>query len=70
VAFKEGSWRQHDEYVIIECRNKAKVIPADLTKFVGNMDFYAKEKKLDPELVKGYSRVPQIAGKRRTMDIT
>lgn len=56
VGFKKGSFWSgtDDEYIIVECKDKAKVIPADFKKFVGSMNFYIRKKKLDPELVKGY----------------
>jgi len=54
VGVKKGGWFSADEYVIIECKNKAKVVPADFKKFVGSMNLYIRKKKLDKEHVKGY----------------
>ena len=54
VGFKKGGFLSNDECVIIECKNKAKVIPADFKKFVGSMNLYIRKKRLDPELVRGY----------------
>jgi len=54
VGYKKGGFFSDAEYVIIECKNKAKVIPADFKKFVGNMRLYIRKNKLDPQLTKGY----------------
>lgn len=54
IGRKEGGWFTDDEYVFIECKNKPKVIPADLKKFIGNMNIFIKRKKLDKEDVTGY----------------
>ena len=54
VGRKDGGWFSDDEYVFIECKNKPKVIPADLKKFIGNMNIFMKRKKLDKEDVTGY----------------
>lgn len=54
VGVKKGGWFSADEYTIIECKNKANVVPADLKKFVGSMNLYIRKKGLDKEHVKGY----------------
>jgi Holliday junction resolvase-like predicted endonuclease len=54
VGYKKGSWRTDDAYIIAECKNKAKVNPEDLKKFVGNMNLYINKKGLNKDLVKGY----------------
>lgn len=54
VGCKEGGWFSEDEYAIIECKNKPKVIPADFKKFVGSMRLYIRKKGLDPKYVMGY----------------
>ncbi len=54
VGFKKGDWRHNEEYVIVECKDRAKVIPSDFNKFVGSMNLYIRKKRLDPELVTGY----------------
>ena len=54
VGVKKGGWFSEDEYVIVECKDKAKVTPADFKKFVGSMNLYIKKKGLEGKLVKGY----------------
>ncbi len=54
VGYKKGSWRTDDTFIIAECKNKAKVNPEDLKKFVGNMNLYINKKGLNKDLVKGY----------------
>ena len=54
VGYKKGGWTTDDTYIIVECKNKAKVNPEDLKKFVGNMNLYIRKKGLDKDLVKGY----------------
>jgi hypothetical protein len=53
-GYKEGGLFSDDEYVIIECKNKAKVIPEDFKKFVGNMNLLMRKKGLDRDQVRGY----------------
>lgn len=50
---KKGGLFSNDEYVIIECKNKAKVTPEDFKKFVGNMTLLIGKKRLDKEHVRG-----------------
>jgi HJR/Mrr/RecB family endonuclease len=54
VGYKKGGFFSDDSYVIAECKNKAKVTPEDLKKFVGNMNLYISKKGLNKDLVKGY----------------
>jgi len=54
VGMKKGGWFSDDEYVVIECKNKARVTPADFKKFIGNMNLYIKKKKLNKDNVIGY----------------
>lgn len=63
VGLKKGGFLSDNEYVIIECKNKAKVIPADFKKFVGSMNLYIRKKKLDPQFVRGYLYTTGIFGK-------
>ena len=54
VGCKKGGFLSDDEVVIIECKNKAKVIPADFKKFVGSFRLYIRKKKLNSDCVTGY----------------
>ncbi len=54
VGFKKGGLLHYDEYVVVECKDRAKVIPSDFKKFIGSMNLYIRKKRLDPELVTGY----------------
>jgi len=51
---KKGGFFSEDEYIIAECKNKAKVTPEDFKKFVGNMNLFIRKKGLDKEHVQGY----------------
>ena len=53
VGFKNGGTWKEDEYVIVECKDR-NVIPADLKKFVGSMNYYISKKGLNKDHVKGY----------------
>jgi hypothetical protein len=51
---KEGGIFSSDEHIIVECKNKTKVTPEDLKKFIGNMRLFIRKRDLDEEYVKGY----------------
>jgi hypothetical protein len=51
---KEGGIFSSDEYIIVECKNKTKVTPEDLKKFIGNMSIFVRRRDLDEEHVQGY----------------
>ncbi|MCL5877398.1 MAG: restriction endonuclease [Candidatus Bathyarchaeota archaeon] len=53
-GWKKGGWLSEDEYIIAECKNKAKVIPEDFKKFVGNMNLFINKRGLNKDHVQGY----------------
>jgi len=54
VGFKKGGIFSDNQYIVAECKNKAKITPEDFKKFIGNMNLYVGKKGLDKNLVKGY----------------
>lgn len=54
IGQKEGGWFSNDEWVFVECKNKAKVIPSDFKKFIGNFRIFCRKRHLDEEEVEGY----------------
>ncbi len=51
---KKGGIFSDDKFIIAECKNKTKVTPEDLKKFIGNMKLFIKIKGLNEEYVQGY----------------
>jgi len=54
VGCKKGGLFSSDEYVIVECKDKAKVVSADFKKLLGNLIIYIKKNNLNTDCVKGY----------------
>lgn len=54
IGKKEGGWLSNDEWIFVECKNKPKVIPSDLKKYIGNFKIFCKRRHLDEEEVEGY----------------
>lgn len=54
IGKKEGGLFSSDIWIFVECKNKPKVVPADLKKFMGNFQIFCKKRHLDNEEVQGY----------------
>lgn len=54
IGSKEGRWFSRDQWIFVECKNKAKVIPVDFKKFIGNMSLFQKRRSINDEDIIGY----------------
>lgn len=51
---EESFWTTTRKWIFVECKNKAKVIPSDWKKFLGNFNTFKKRKKVEDENIAGY----------------
>lgn len=54
LGYKKGNIFSNDKYLIVECKEKTKVTPEDLKKFLANTILYLRRKNLNPDHVQTY----------------
>ncbi len=54
LGYKKGNIFTNDKHLIVECKEKTKVKPEDLKKFLANTILYLRRKNLNPEHVQTY----------------
>ena len=54
IGYKKGNIFTNDKHLIVECKEKTKVTPEDLKKFLANTILYLRRKNLNPDHVQTY----------------
>jgi hypothetical protein len=54
VGYKKGGLFSSDKYVVVDCKEKNKVVMSDFKKLVANLILYIKKNRLNTDCVKGY----------------
>jgi len=54
LGYKKGNIFTNDKHLIVECKEKTKVTPEDLKKFLANTILYLRRKNLNPDHVQTY----------------
>ena len=54
LGHKKGNIFTNDKHLIVECKEKTKVTPEDLKKFLANTILYLRRKNLNPDHVQTY----------------
>ena len=54
LGYKKGNIFTNDKHLIVECKEKTKVTPKDLKKFLANTILYLRRKNLNPDHIQTY----------------
>ncbi len=54
IGYKKGNIFTNDKHLIVECKEKTKITPEDLKKFLANTILYLRRKNLNPDHVQTY----------------